>query len=285
MTASITDSVAALLDRAAAIPCAQDLYSGAGTEFYERLVGPDRSEIREVLALARSAAGPVLDIAAGSGRLTIPLVRSGNQVTAVDLSEDMLMHLRGALPDHPALECIVADMRDFTLGRRYAFIVLGATSITLLDRADRSRLYTCVRRHLAPGGVFAMTVAGGLAGEGLRTSADRDIVVPGPAGDETYLFSQQIDADGAARLVNWVRSADISAGGTVPVLTSRLQVLSQETLARELVDAGFTEPAVTPVRAPAGADILLLTSSCAGSSTTEESRTEAPEAGDDDDRR
>lgn len=259
MSGVITEAVMARLGEVGAVPKPQDLYAGAGTDFYERLVGSDPAEIREVLALARSVDGPVLDIAAGSGRLTIPLVRSGRSVTAIDLSDDMLAHLRRALPDHPRLQCIVADMRDFSLMPRFALVIVGATSITLLDRVGRTRLYANVRRHLAAGGVFAFTVAGGASAESLAVSRDHEIEVPGQDGDETYLFSQQVDEDGTVRLVNWVSASDLAAGGDVTVFTSRLRLLSHESLSRELVDAGFAEPVVSPVRTHRGEDILLLT--------------------------
>lgn len=265
MTGLITEAVSARLERAGAVPHEQDLYSGTGTDFYERLVGPDRVEIREVLALARDVEGQILDIAAGGGRLTIPLVRSGKRVTAIDLSDDMLSHLRRSLPDHSMLECVVADMRDFSLGRRYELVIIGATSITLLDRAGRSRLYANVHRHLAAGGVFAFTIAGGLSAESLAVPRDHEIAVPGPEGEEVYLFSQQMEEGGAARVVNWVRVSDLVGGGEATVFTSRLRVLSQETLSRELVEAGFAEPVVSPVRTHSTEEILLLKTSWAGS--------------------
>ncbi|PRB11783.1 daptide-type RiPP biosynthesis methyltransferase [Microbacterium sp. MYb62] len=257
----ITEALSARLDGVGAVPREQDLYAGTGTDFYERLVGHDRAEIREVLALARHVEGPILDVAAGGGRLTIPLVRSGRRVTAIDLSDDMLAHLRRAVPDHSMVECVVADMRDFSLGRRYELVIVGATSITLLDRAGRSRLYANVHRHLAAGGVFAFTVAAGSSAATLTVPREEEIVVPGPDGDEIYLFSQQMEEDGAARLVNWVRASDLVDGGEVTVFTSRLRVLTPEVLSRELVDAGFAEPAVFPVRTDSGAEILLLKTS------------------------
>lgn len=266
MRDAITETVSARLAAVGALPRAQDLYAGVGTDFYERLVGPDRAEIREVLALARKADGPVLDIAAGSGRLTIPLVRSGLHVTAIDLSDDMLSHLRRALPEPSSIECIVADMRDLSLERRFALVIIGATSITLLDREGREGLYRSVRRHLSDDGVFAFTLAGGVSADSLSVSTDQEIEVPGPHGDETYLFSQQIEDGGAARLVNWVRVADLVRGAEATVLTSRLRVLDPETLGRELVDAGFTTPAVSPVRSPRADDLILLTTTWAGSS-------------------
>ena len=260
----ITESVRARLDKCGAVSREQDLYAGVGTEFYERLVGSDRAEIREFLALARGVAGPILDVAGGGGRVTVPLVMSGRQVTAIDLSADMLAHLRRALPEHPALDCVVADMRDFSLGRRYGLILIAATSITLLDDVGRSRLYGSVRRHLGTDGVFAFTVAGGAAAESLTVPRDEQVGVPGPDGEEAYLFSQQLEQDGSSRVVNWVRIADIVEGDEVTVLTSRLQVLDPETLADELVEAGFAYPAVSPVRTHPGTEILLLTTSWAG---------------------
>ncbi|MFJ4999731.1 daptide-type RiPP biosynthesis methyltransferase [Microbacterium sp. NPDC088619] len=272
MSSSLTEAVVARLAVVGALPKEQDLYAGAGTDFYDRLVGSDRAEIREVLALARGTVGPILDVAAGSGRLTIPLVRSGKRVTAIDLSDDMLSRLRRALPDHTMLECIVADVRDFSLRQQFGLVIMGATSITLLDGVGRSQLYANVRRHLAPHGVFALTVAGGASAESLSVSRDREIAVPGPGGDETYLFSQQVEEGGAARVVNWVRVADLAEGGDVTVLTSRLRVLDHEVLSRELINAGFTAPAVSPVRTLGGEDIVLLTTTSAAD----------PEAMDDD---
>lgn len=272
MSSSLTDALAARLRVVGAVPKEQDLYSGAGTDFYDRLVGSDRAEIREMLALARDAEGPILDVAAGSGRLTVPLVRSGKRVTAIDLSDDMLARLRRALPDHPMLECIVADMRSFSLQQQFELVIIGATSITLLDRAGRALLYANVRRHLAAHGVFAFTVADGASAESLAVSRDREIAVPGPGGEETYLFSQQVEEDGAARVVNWVRVADLAEGSEVTVLTSRLRLLDHEVLARELIHAGFAAPAVSPVRTLGAEDIVLLTTT----------RAEHSEARDDD---
>lgn len=264
MSSLITDAISARFEMVGAVPKEQDLYAGEGAEFYDRLVGSDRAEIREILVLARGVEGPILDICAGSGRLTVPLVRSGKRVTAVDLSDDMLSRLRRALPAHPMLECVVGDMRDFSLGRRFDLVIIGATSITLLDRVGRSRFYANVRRHLSARGVLAITVAGGASAESLSIATDRTVTVPGSDGDEVYLFSQQMEEGGTERLVNWVRVADLERGSEATVLTSRLRVLSHDTLARELVDAGFAAPAISSVRTMGDDEILLLTTTWTG---------------------
>ncbi|MFB4352810.1 daptide-type RiPP biosynthesis methyltransferase [Microbacterium sp. LS_15] len=264
MSGLITAAVRTRLTAAGATGRGIDLYEGVGTDFYQHLVGADRAEIREVIALARSTDGPILDIAAGTGRLTIPLVRSGHRVTALDLSADMLAHLHRALPGEPQVRCVVGDMRDFRLAGRYALAILGATSITLLDREGRSRLYRSVQRHLADDGIFALTVAAGASAEMLATPREQEIRIPGPNGGEEYLFAQQIEDEGRTRLVNWVRTSDLAAGGDVTVLTSRLRVLGCDELAEELIASGFRAPRISRVRSHGSEDIDLLTTTAAG---------------------
>lgn len=249
MTAPLTDSVRDRLAEAGRVADPGDVYAGDGARFYDRLVGPDRSEIREVLAVARRGGPRVLDLAAGSGRVTLPLLRVGMRVTALDLSVDMLARLRDALPPGAPCDLVVADMCDLDLGREFDLVVLAATSITLLDRADRRRLYATVRKHLAPGGSFLLSVAGSAALPALSVSGDREITVGTAQGPVTYLQSQQVDADGSERIVNWMPLPLPPRPGRVPVLTTRLQLLDEAAVAAELRAAGFPSPERIPVRA------------------------------------
>lgn len=257
MTAPLTDSVRRRLVDAGCIAAAGDVYAGDGARFYDDLVGPDRSEIREVLDIARRVGPDVLDLAAGSGRITLPLVRSGKRVTALDLSADMLARLRAALPAGTTCDVVVADMCDVDLGRDFDLIVLAATSITLLGATDRRRLFATVRRHLAPGGSFVLSVAGTGALSALRESADREI----PVGSTAYLQSQQVETDGARRVVNWMPLPLPHPPGPVPVLTTRLHILDETIVTGELRDAGFAPPEVIPVLTNgirSGAGMVLL---------------------------
>ena len=257
MTAPLTDSVRRRLAEAGCVAEPGDIYAGDGARFYDDLVGPDRSEIREVLHVARRHGAAVPDLAAGSGRITLPLLRAGKSVTALDLSPDMLARLRAALPATASCELVVADMCEADLGRRFDLIVLAATSITLLGPADRRRLYAVVRRHLAPAGTFLLSVAGAAAQRALRAATDREISV----GSTVYLQSQQVEADGSRRIVNWMPLPLPPAPGAVPVLTTSLQLLDAAAVASELRDAGFLAPEVLPVRtngvAPGEGMVLL----------------------------
>lgn len=261
MTAPLTDSVRHRLAEAGCVADPSDVYAGDGARFYDDLVGPDRSEILEVLAIARRSGPEVLDLAAGTGRLTVPLLRSGARVTALDLSPDMLARLRDGVPPQSPCTFVVADMCVFDLERAFDLIVLGATSITLLGGADRRRLYGAVRRHLAPTGSLLLSIAGSGAVAQLRVSSDREIVVETARGRTAYLQSQQVEAGGATRIVNWMPFPLPASPGPVRVLTTRLQLLDAATVTAELRDAGFAPPATIPVRtngAVPGEGMVLL---------------------------
>lgn len=240
-----------------------DVYAGSGARFYDDLVGPDRSEIHEVLTVARRSGPAVLDLAAGSGRVSLPLLRAGKRVTALDLSPDMLDRLRSALPSDARCDLVVADMRAFDLDRRFDLVVLAATSITLLDAPGRARLFAAVRRHLVDGGSFLLSVAGSVTAGALDVTVDRVIDVDRDGVIEVFLQSQEVDAEARARLVNWVPLAEVAPGGEVPVLTTRLHLLDVATVSAELVEAGFPAPTVLPVRggglAPGEGMVLLET--------------------------
>jgi SAM-dependent methyltransferase len=109
-------------------------------------------------------AGRVLELGAGSGRVTIPLARDGHQVVALDQSKAMLGKLRArveALPRAAAARVTVAegDLRDFTVAGKFPLVIAAFNVLEHLY--TRGELDACLRRvaaHLAPGGAFAFDV-------------------------------------------------------------------------------------------------------------------------------
>jgi SAM-dependent methyltransferase len=115
--------------------------------------------------LAEQQAGPVLDVGAGTGRVTIDLLRRGHEVVALDRDADLLAALRdraGGLP----VETVAADARDLDLGaRRFALVVVPMQTLQLLGGADgRAAFLRAAHRHLAPGGLLAAALADPLDG-------------------------------------------------------------------------------------------------------------------------
>jgi SAM-dependent methyltransferase len=112
--------------------------------------------------LAAATGGPVLDVGAGTGRVTLDLAARGLAVVALDREAALLAalaHRAAALE----VETVVADARSFALQRRFALIVVPMQTLQLLGGADgRAAFLRCAHAHLAPGGLVAAALADAL---------------------------------------------------------------------------------------------------------------------------
>lgn len=112
-----------------------------------------------------------LDLACGTGRISLPLAERGLalrpdfELTGIDLSAAFLDRARQRLvTDFPHLSCAVSfatgDISAFELDGSYDFIVLGYNSLAYLTTAEQHQsCFESVRRHLEPGGRFAIDLA------------------------------------------------------------------------------------------------------------------------------
>jgi SAM-dependent methyltransferase len=110
-------------------------------------------------SLAAEARGPVLDVGAGTGRVTIDLARRGHALVALDRDAELLAELERRARGLP-VETVLADARTFALGRRFALCLVPMQTIQLLGgSAARGRFLRCAGDHLDPGGVLAIAIA------------------------------------------------------------------------------------------------------------------------------
>ena len=126
---------------------------------YDALL-PVRAHLPYYEELARQASGDILELACGTGQLTVPLASAGLPITGLDLSEPMLKVARErAAAAGVSVEHVLGDMRDFNLGRRFALIFIARNSLLHLHSVeDILSAFAMVRRHLAPGGIFAFDI-------------------------------------------------------------------------------------------------------------------------------
>lgn len=109
--------------------------------------------------LAGQEAGPVLDVGAGTGRVALDLAREGHEVVALDLSPVLAAELGSRAAGLP-VEVVVADARDFSLGREFGLILVPMQGLQLLGgAAGRSAFLRCARAHMGPGGLLAAALA------------------------------------------------------------------------------------------------------------------------------
>ncbi|MFE7898308.1 daptide-type RiPP biosynthesis methyltransferase [Streptomyces sp. NPDC057424] len=221
-----------------------DMYDSEGASVYHDFTLGDASEVRDVLREVRATDGPVLELAAGSGRLTLPLLSLRRDVTAVDLSPAMLALLRERLTTLPgalAGRCttVHADITDYVAPEQAGVAVLGTTSVSLLDDGQRRALLRRTHGNLRPGGTFVLTTA--QISEDAVDLPERVFDVPGASGT-VYRVHDLVAADRAGRY-----TVVITPGGAGPrtVCHSFIRVVPPAELTADLAAAGFRVESTT----------------------------------------
>lgn len=109
------------------------------------------------------ASGPLLELACGSGRLLVPLARSGYELVGVDSSAKMLDLARQRL-DKAGMtsRCVLVQQDIGTLQLeqkfRMAFIALGSFA-HVTSRRKQQQVLAAVRNHLTSGAKFIVDIS------------------------------------------------------------------------------------------------------------------------------
>ncbi len=136
-------------------PTARDAGEALYARLYDAMPVGWPGEVEAYRAWAREAAGTgparVLEVACGTGRVSIPLSDDGCEVTGIDASSAMIEVARtkraGGSP-----RWVLADMRSFDLGRRFDLVLIPAHSFQFMTTAgDQVATLRAVRRHLDAG--------------------------------------------------------------------------------------------------------------------------------------
>ncbi|RDE11219.1 MAG: hypothetical protein C4K49_12160 [Candidatus Thorarchaeota archaeon] len=133
-------------------------YEGVG-EFCDLFAGTN--DIPFYLDYARRQGSPILDIAAGAGRVTLPLAREGFEMTALEMSPSMLKEFRKRMSHEPRsvterIRLVQGDMRDFTLNQTYSLIMIPDSFGHAMTSRDQLSTLACIRKHLANRGLFIL---------------------------------------------------------------------------------------------------------------------------------
>ncbi|PKQ19291.1 MAG: class I SAM-dependent methyltransferase [Actinobacteria bacterium HGW-Actinobacteria-6] len=119
-----------------------------------------KHDIPYYLELARKARGPVLELCCGSGRITLPLLEAGIDVTGVDFTPSMLAAARRKAGERGLRGSFLrGDMRKLRLGKKFRLVFIPFNSIqNTYGLEDVEKVFRTVRAHLAPGGTFAFDI-------------------------------------------------------------------------------------------------------------------------------
>lgn len=140
--------------------------AAALARLYDLDLAEDPGDLDLYLALAARTRLPILELAAGTGRLAIPLAAAGHEVTAVDIDPAMLARARDRLEREPPavrrrISLVEGDARDLLLpdGPVFGLAFIALNSLMLVGgRADQLAVVRTLARSLAPGGVVAIDI-------------------------------------------------------------------------------------------------------------------------------
>ena len=129
-------------------------------ELYDLYYSWLTDDIPFYVARAKEARGAVLEAGCGTGRILLPTLEAGVDIDGFDIHPGMIEELKRKANERglkPRLA--VADMRDFTMPRRYALITIPFRAFQhLLTSRDQVAALRCLREHLEAGGALVLNI-------------------------------------------------------------------------------------------------------------------------------
>lgn len=139
--------------------------AAALARLYDLDLDEEPGDLDLYLALAARGDGPILELAAGTGRLAVPLAAAGHDVTAVDIDPAMIARGRtrvaGARAGAGRIDWVEADLCEIRLPdpARFSLAFIALNSMLLLGSRDAQRAaFRTLAAHLAPGGIAAADI-------------------------------------------------------------------------------------------------------------------------------
>lgn len=128
----------------------------AEPSYYDKTYRRRTADVEYYVAVLSKRPGSVLELGAGSGRVTLPLARAGLRVTAVDTSAAMLAALQTKLCAEPAavqrrVQVVEGDMRTVRVGQRFDWVIAPFNTVLHLYTADDvAGFFATATAHLKP---------------------------------------------------------------------------------------------------------------------------------------
>jgi len=128
-------------------------------DYYDLELGDYQEDIPLYDNLARRTEMPVLELGVGTGRVAIPLAKSGRSVVGLDSSKAMLALARSKAGRRlqGRLQLVLSEMTEFCFDVSFGliFCALGGF-LHLSSQQGQLDTLACARQHLGPDGLLAL---------------------------------------------------------------------------------------------------------------------------------
>jgi SAM-dependent methyltransferase len=214
-------------------------------------------------SLAAANDGPILEIGAGTGRVSVDLARHGHRVTALERDPQLLTEL-DRRAEGLEIDTVLADARSFELSERFRLCLVPMQTIQLLGGAHgRAAFLRCAAAHLVPGGLLAAALTSRL--EPYEITGGASAPVPDMCELDGVVYASQPTAVRAERgtFVLERRRETVAADGrrTVEHSAIGLDRLTAAELERESRAAGLTpteRATIPPNRDYVGSEVVIV---------------------------
>ncbi|MDD5371101.1 MAG: class I SAM-dependent methyltransferase [Anaerolineaceae bacterium] len=161
-------------------------------DIYDTYV-PATFDLPFFLSEAQKVSGEVLELMAGTGRVSLPLIEAGVKLTCVDNAADLLEILRRKLMAKGlTAEVVAMDVCQLDLGKQFASIIIPFHSFAHLDTVEKQKCaIERIYQHLLPEGNFICT---------LGNPKVRQAAVDG----QLHLYRTYSVAGGKGKLLLWL---------------------------------------------------------------------------------
>jgi SAM-dependent methyltransferase len=206
--------------------------------YYDMIFSRRASDLAFYQELAEETRCEVLEIGAGTGRVSLSLARAGVPVVAVERSQPMVEAFGARLSQEPddvrsRVEIHHDDIGDVDLGRSFGLIICPFNGVAHRHTLDElARFFDRVSGYLDPGGLFAFDV---LIPDLTLLRGDTSYVpwLRDPERGDVLRAEQTTTYDARSQILTittTLRSMDAPEGSTKVLTLELRQLFPQETL-------------------------------------------------------
>ena len=159
---------------------------------YDR-ADPSDTGVAFYSALAQEAGGAVLELACGTGRVTIPIAELGLPITGLDILPGMVARARSKSAGL-SVRWVEGDARTFDIGERFRLIFLTGNAFqAFVTNGEQAAVLHRVHAHLDDQGLFAFETRNPLFP---GTKKPEGFFVPLQTREEPVAWPPYINVDG-----------------------------------------------------------------------------------------